>query len=399
MKHAAVVALALSLCAVSTGIRADAGAPPNYLGAMGSYVITDSVRNTDNGVGWHVLYGSPIDERLALELNFFGHRSDLELVDGHDNAIGGGVDLRYLFGQRRLGVFVLGGLGSTWEDFVGDEEISPYFNVGAGVQIGGDSLQFRAEGRYYAILNGDTYADESAVYDARLNAGVMYSFGEEAPAPIADGDQDGVADDLDQCPQTPYGTAVDERGCPPSLIPRPDADTDGDGVVDTADQCPQTPAGTVVDAVGCPADEDGDGVLNADDNCPRTPPGFKVDAHGCVVEEQTVVVLDSVHFEFDSAKLTFEARDVLDRVATGLKNQPDLRIEIIGHTDALGTEAYNLQLSLARAASVREYLISRGAEPTQLTHEGYGETHPIADNETEEGRARNRRVEFHVLGQ
>lgn len=107
--------------------------------------IIENVRNTGNGIGWHVLYGSPIDKRLALELNFFGHRSDFELVDGHDNAIGGGGDLRYLFGPRRLGVFVLGGLGSRWEDFVGDEEISPYFDVGAGVQAGGDSLQFRAE--------------------------------------------------------------------------------------------------------------------------------------------------------------------------------------------------------------------------------------------------------------
>lgn len=132
---------------------------------------------------------------------------------------------------------------------------------------------------------------------------------------------------------------------------------------------PGNAPGTVVDALGCPADEDGGGVLN------------------------------TVHFEFDSAKLTREAREVLDRVATGLKNPPDLRIEIVGHTDALGTESYNLQLSLARAASVREFLISCGAEPTQLTHEGYGELRPIADNETEEGRARNRRVEFHILGQ
>lgn len=378
MKQAVAAVLGLTLCALAQGARAD-GAPPNYIGLMGSYVVTDDVRGTDNGVGWHLLYGSPMDERLSLELNFFGHRADQEVGGTHDNAIGGGIDLSYLYGSRRFGAFVLGGLGSIWEDFVGDEEISPYFNVGVGVLLGGESLQFRAEGRYYAILNSDTYANESALFDARLNAGLMYAFGAGEPASA-------VAPEPAPLPSTPVPVAAP-------------ADGDGDGVSDGSDQCPDTPPGTQVDANGCPLDEDEDGVLNAADACPRTPPGFAVDDSGCVRADQTVVVLDSVHFEFDSAKLTGDARARLDRVAEGLNAQPGMRVEIIGHTDALGSDAYNDKLSLARASSVREFLVYRGVGRDRIEVAGRGEQEPIADNETEEGRARNRRVEFHVLGQ
>ena len=149
--------------------------------------------------------------------------------------------------------------------------------------------------------------------------------------------------------------------------------------------------------MGCPADEDGDGVFNANDECPRTPPGFEVDARGCVRERQTVTVLRSVSFEFDSAKLTEEARRTLDRVAAGLKGQPSMRVEIAGHTDALGTEAYNLRLSRERATSVRNFLIDLGVAASPLDVKGYGESKPVADNETDAGRARNRRVDFSVL--
>ena len=118
---------------------------------------------------------------------------------------------------------------------------------------------------------------------------------------------------------------------------------------------------------------------------------------GCVRERQTVTVLRSVSFEFDSAKLTEEARRTLDRVAAGLKGQPSMRVEIAGHTDALGTEAYNLRLSRERATSVRDFLVDLGVAASRLDVKGYGESKPVADNETDAGRARNRRVNFSVL--
>lgn len=377
-----------------------ADVPPNYVGVMGSYVFPDSVRGTESGPAWHVLYGSPMNRYLSLELNAFGQRTELENGGGYDAAYGAGLDLRYLWGAPRLGAFVLGGIGSVWEDFDIEEELSPYLNVGIGVQAGSDALQVRAEGRYYAIFNGDTYASEDVLYDARANLGVLYSFGAAAAAPPAtdrDSDDDGVADSVDACPDTPFGMPVDSNGCPIQALALT-ADSDGDGVFDDADQCPATPVGTPVDALGCPVDEDGDGVANVLDACPQTPPGFKVDASGCVREEQTVVVLKSVNFEFNSAKLTRAGRVVLDRVAAGLRAQADLRVEVVGHTDSLGSDNYNLQLSVARAASVRNYLIDRGIPGDRLRSRGMGESQPIADNETEDGRAQNRRVEFRVLG-
>lgn len=398
----AAAALTVSALTVSVfpALALAANAPPNYVGVMGSYVFPDSVRGTEDGPAWHVLYGSPMNERLALELNAFGQRTELENGGGYDAAYGAGIDLRYLLGAPRLGAFVLGGLGSVWEDFDVEEELSPYLNVGIGVQAGSDAFQVRAEGRYYAIFNGDTYPDEDVLYDARANLGVLYSFGAAVAGPSEfdrDGDSDGVADSSDRCPDTPLGTPVDTSGCPfqaQALL----TDTDGDGVTDDADQCPATPPGTDVDTLGCPVDEDGDGVPNALDACPQTPPGFKVDETGCVREEQTVIVLNSVNFEFNSAKLTRAGRVILDRVAAGLRSQTDLQLEILGHTDSLGSDNYNRQLSIARAASVRNFLVDRGIAGDRLRSAGMGESQPVADNETEEGRAQNRRVEFRVLG-
>lgn len=379
MKHVVNAVLGLMLCVVAHEASADA--PPNYVSVMGSYVVTDDVRGTDEGVGWHVLHGSPINEWLSLELNLFGHRADHTLDNARDNVVGGGLDLSYLYGSRRFGAFILGGVGGAWEDLGNSQEISPYFDLGVGLLLGREALQLRLEGRYYATLDNDLYPDERAIFDARFNAGLMYALGATE--------------------------TVRPPPSPPPLIPAPNpptqipiaSDSDADGVADSQDQCPGTPAGTAVGTDGCPLDEDEDGVLNTVDACPRTPPGFAVDETGCVRAEQTIVILESVHFEFDSAKLTREARMRLDRIADGLNAQPSMRVEIIGHTDAIGSDAYNDKLSLARAASVREFLVYRGVARDRLEVVGRGERQPIADNETEEGRARNRRVEFHILSQ
>lgn len=383
----ALLLSALSYAATAGDDRDD------YVSAMGGYVIADDVRGYEDGAGWQLVYGRPVAERLSMELDAFGQRTALEGGGGHDVAYGAGLGLRYLRGSPLIGVFALGGLGSIWEDVYVDQQFSPFANVGLGLQVGAGRLKARAEARYYAIFNRDLYPEDDVVYDARLNFGVQYSLG-IAP-PIGDLDQDGVTDDIDACPDTPFAVPVDATGCPAQAAAP--GDSDGDGVADGADQCPGTPAGTQVDAAGCPVDEDGDGVPNAQDICPQTPPGFKVDASGCVTGEQTVIVLKSVHFEFDSAVLMDPARAVLGRVADGLRNQPNLRVEIIGNTDSKGSDAYNRHLSVARAQSVRNDLMSRGIAGRRLETTGHGEEFPIADNETEEGRAQNRRVEFRVL--
>ena len=229
---------------------------------------------------------------------------------------------------------------------------------------------------------------------------MVYGFAfKPAEVPPADTDGDGVIDPADQCPNTPPGTAVDAVGCP--LAP---TDSDGDGVFDTLDQCPNTPAGDRVDERGCtitaPAgnpDLDGDGVLNTADQCPDTPTGFKVDVVGCMVEQ--TVALQSVNFEFGSDALTAEAKTILDGIAKSLAAQTAVKVQVTGHTDSLGPQSYNLTLSQKRAKSVIAYLASTGTDAGRLSSEGEGEFNPVASNDTEEGRAKNRRVEFKILTQ
>jgi OOP family OmpA-OmpF porin len=170
-------------------------------------------------------------------------------------------------------------------------------------------------------------------------------------------------------------------------------DSDGDGVPDDQDKCPDTPEGVKVDEVGCPLDTDGDGVPDYMDKCPQTPPGATVDEVGCMLQ----LVLNNIEFVVDSATLTAEARASLDQVADAIKARPDVvSMSVIGHTDSTGSEGYNQKLSEQRANAVAAYLRSAGAKSRFVTS-GSGELQPIADNSTEEGRARNRRVELNVM--
>ncbi|WLI52721.1 OmpA family protein [Pseudomonas sp. FP833] len=158
------------------------------------------------------------------------------------------------------------------------------------------------------------------------------------------------------------------------------------------------------------ADEDGDGVPDSRDKCPGTPKGVQVDGNGCppappaavveevvVAKEETIVIRD-VHFQFDSAKLTAADKTKLDTIATRLKKEaPSAQLRVSGHTDSVGKDAYNQKLSEKRARSVTDYLISAGVPRSNFVSvTGAGESHPVADNKTAEGRALNRRVEIQI---
>ena len=152
-------------------------------------------------------------------------------------------------------------------------------------------------------------------------------------------------------------------------------------------------------------DEDGDGVPDSRDKCPDTPRGVKVDANGCpppppvveevvVVKEETIVIRD-VYFHFDSAKLTAADKSKLNTIVTRLKQEaPSAQLRVTGHTDSVGSDAYNQKLSERRAASVANYLASRGVAADRLSTRGFGESQPLVDNATADGRAQNRRVEI-----
>ena len=202
-----------------------------------------------------------------------------------------------------------------------------------------------------------------------------------------DGDRDGVADTADLCPNTPRGVTVNANGCP--------ADGDKDGVPDGIDQCPNTLPGVPVDANGCAKDSDGDGVPDIGDQCPNTAPGSAVMTNGC--GNSQALVLDDVNFEFNSAKLTPNARTILNDTAALLNDNPGFRVEIGGHTDSIGSASYNQSLSQKRARSVADYLIAKGVAASRLEAVGYGEEQPIESNMLKAGRAVNRRVEMKVI--
>jgi outer membrane protein OmpA-like peptidoglycan-associated protein len=160
-----------------------------------------------------------------------------------------------------------------------------------------------------------------------------------------------------------------------------DGDEDGDGVLDSRDKCPGTPKGVQVDANGCPP----------------PPPPVAVVEEVVVVKEETIVVRD-VHFEFNSAKLTTADKIKLDTIVTRLKKEaPSAQLRVTGHTDSVGSDAYNKKLSDRRAHSVVEYLISNGIPRSSFVSvSGAGESQPVADNKTADGRAMNRRVEIQI---
>lgn len=200
---------------------------------------------------------------------------------------------------------------------------------------------------------------------------------------LLDSDGDGVVDERDQCPNTPRGITVDARGCPP--------DSDGDGVPDYLDRCPGTPPGVAVDSAGCPFDSDADGVADHMDKCPNTPKGATVNEAGCWSLEATAL------YDSNSSYMRAEAYPLLDEVASILIENPDMKVEVQGHTDNTGSAKYNQWLSERRAQRVRDYLVSKGIDPSRLEAKGYGLTQPVASNATEEGRAQNRRVELKRL--
>jgi OOP family OmpA-OmpF porin len=202
-----------------------------------------------------------------------------------------------------------------------------------------------------------------------------------------DGDGDGVVDALDRCPTTPAGRKVDAAGC--------ELDGDGDGVVDALDRCPTTPAGRKVNAEGCELDSDGDGVLDAADQCPNTPAGDKVDDKGCTLPK--TLTLEGVHFDNDADLLRPDSTAILEGVTATLKRYPGFKVEVAGHTDSRGSSDHNIDLSNRRAKAVMDYFIAHGIAADRLSAKGYGETQPIGNNYTEEGRMKNRRVELRTL--
>lgn len=393
---------------------------PFYVSPMFSYTLKDGDAGVKDGLGGVISIGKRLTDGLNLELNAF-----YTTMKGSSKAKAGGFngDAKLKgFGLTAL-VFPLSSLpnafGIVSVDY-GTGSSAPYgqplfapnpstvasldyrttvFDLGVGYLFPiTERILLRAEARYRMDSHGREYlgihdGEKSAFYEGVFNIGVLIPLGgKAAPAPAAaeapvavvaaeaatdgDDDGDGVLNSKDKCPGTPAGTKVNEDGCA--------LDTDGDGVSDDIDECPNTPAGAKVLANGC--------ALTGDCRTPKA--GEAVDENGCAVNK--AFILKGVNFEFDSDRLTAEAKEILNGVAETLKSYADLKIEVAGHTDDVGTEAYNLGLSERRANSVKTYLASRGTDVSRLTPVGYGKTKPVVPGTSDEDRAKNRRVELNV---
>ena len=176
-------------------------------------------------------------------------------------------------------------------------------------------------------------------------------------------------------------------------------DSDKDGITDDLDQCPNTPLGVRVDNKGCPLDSDGDGVPDYLDKCPNTLRGVKVDNNGCPIVKKKLIVLYGIKFDLNSDKVSGDSENILSQAVKVLKENPTIKVSIEGHTCSLGSEEYNLKLSQERALAVKTYLVSQGIANKRMETLGKGEKFPIASNETIEGRNKNRRIEFIVIAE
>ena len=391
-KHFSVLAAAMLFSGQAAAVNTDNNELP-YFGALGSFVFTDNIRPHDDGYGYQAIFGVPLSTpHYAIEMLFFDNNIERNLDGENDYQSGLVVDVVRDFGSFGWGAnlpvfkpFALVGVGALQEDIQADKHLHFGLDLGVGslVELPWWGWAVRAEARVLSQLNDESVAGEDFLQDFRIGLGLQIPLSRYFEREI----EVGSAPD---CRLAVVDPNTGRKDCV--------ADSDRDGVPDTLDRCPGTPPATQVDPYGCAiavTDTDGDGVPDARDRCPNTRAGLQVDANGCAIAQ--TLVLKKVTFELDSATLTADSKTILNEVAETLKGQQNVVVEIAGHTDGQGGQAYNLVLSQRRAEACRNYLISQGVQPDRLTAVGYGEFQPVDSNDTAAGRANNRRVEFHLV--
>lgn len=319
-------------------------------------------------------------------------------------------------------------------------------NALAGFEFGRVSLVARYSRGFKDIFEPASY--EGTFRNQTLGVSLGVFLGKPVKRAEKDRDEDGIADAKDKCPdlkgsallegcpdQDSDGIADKDDDCPGSWGPAankgcPYQDKDGDGLLDKDDKCP-TVAGTKENN-GCPEeDSDKDGIVNKDDKCPTVAgdkrysgcpvpdsdgdglndeldkcPGAKGSKEngGCPeiqkeIVEKVTYAAKSIQFEFTKSTVSPASFKTLNDIADILKQNPELKLTIEGHTSNSGIYEVNMKLSKERAEKVKEYLVSKGISPSRLTAIGYGPTRPVTDGKTEAEKAKNRRVELKLSNQ
>ena len=300
-----------------------------------------------------VLYTPEVDYDPIVETTLFGPSTSVVNSTSITRVALNGV---YEYeGRGSLVPFAKAGIGyEALENRYFENENGFFLDIGAGVKLPlTEAIALKAEA-LYMLKDPLDHADNNLA----LLVGLSFGFGGG-------------------------GTAAAVAECT--------TDSDGDGVCNDRDKCPDTPMEAQVDEKGCPLDSDSDGVADMDDACPNTPAGYKVDETGC--EEMMELELT---YEFDSANIDAASAPKVHAFGSFLMEHPSYTIHVVGHTDKVGDELYNRRLSEERADSVRKMLVEQGVDASRITTEGRGELEPKADNETEEGRRANRRIEVRI---
>jgi OOP family OmpA-OmpF porin len=320
-----------------------------YMAPFGTFIKSGGDRDAKDGWGGGLAVGKIIDEHFNVELKGFyqefgGFNNSVTGRTGDWELAGGTADVQYFFTREKFAPYAVLGLGGmntmvpgdSGASFIGEAGVGATYELHENFLLRGDVRY-----RYNNNFNADFRPGTNEFHDMTVNLGFVVPFG-------------------------PKPTYV-KTETPVPVAPTPDCST---------------------------LDSDSDGVNDCVDKCPATMSGSKVDDQGCSVSLE----LKGVNFMYDSAELTPEAMTILDGVAENLITYPQKDdIEVHGHTSSEGSSAYNMKLSQRRSQSVVDYLTLKGVT-NRLYAKGYGESEPVADNETEEGRSQNRRVELIWMG-